>query len=313
MNFFSWYKLNKIAAEPFQYPELTEDNALYALGNMETGYTGGPHQNYYMRTRLRANSTAWSPWQITDPRAKDIAKLDSEFAKLYKSRLAAMYREMRRVGLNKDQYKLYKEQNKLPEGFVGEFDPNYDYGGIPLKISDAEHNIIRNGLRTFINKRMIADIVKRKITDPEQQWMEVAKWHRIGHGGALNAEEQEAFNAYWTKFKNKLPKAAPVTKVAPKATSTTPPAATPKAAAPVPPPKQPAKLSTAPTHTYRQAPIPTTLWDVRNNPTFNPDKLSWGPLVAKYKEANPTVNFNRLTPGTKINLYYTKKDNKVNN
>ena len=304
MNFFTFYRLHKIAAEAApQYPAFTRDNILNALAFHETGYSGGDHQPYYTRTKIRQNSTAYGPWQITGTRAVDIAKHDPVFAKkLYNTRLAPMYSEMRRTGLGAADYAYYTKTGKLPKNFKGVYDKNYDYGGNPLTISKDEHELMRNAFGTFIDKQLLAKLDKQGITDPEQQWMKAAQWHYIGHTGKMSAREQAMFNQYWPEFKAHMTELMNMPQKS--AASATPVVSEPEPAPATDSPAQPetAQQPQKPQYTPYTVEQGWSLWGKRNDPKFNPGKLPWAELQKAYSDANPGVNWNKIKPGQSLNI-----------
>ena len=204
--------LRKVAGEPFT-PHA--EHVLDVLGLKETGYNPyrGDDNNldkYYIRTRVRGtwgdpdiprskwqSSTAWNPWQIVRDRSADIAKYDKDYSKYHSNILAPMYAEMLRTGLSKRDYAIYKATGRLPKNFKGKYNPAADYGGMPRKMSTAEHGIIRNGMLAYINKKMIPEAMKIAKGDENKFWRSIASQHYLGHPQPLNVAEEQKLEEYF--------------------------------------------------------------------------------------------------------------------
>ena len=224
----TYYKLEKIAAGYSTNSKAggfipSDLHILDTLGMHETDYnpyeSAGDFNKHYIRTRQRGtwgdpdvpreewtSSSAWTPWQITRNRSADIAKYDSDYAKLHTSTLDPVFREMLRTGLSKRQYAAYKSTGKLPPGFKGAYNANADYGGNPRKMSVAEHDTIRKGMLAYINKRMIPTAMKVANGDETRFWKSIASQHYLGHPWPVNAKERDKLDKYWGRFSQNIAK-----------------------------------------------------------------------------------------------------------
>lgn len=234
MNLTTYASLRKIAADnggaaPYLVPVPTKEFALDVLGMAETGYNpyinrdGMPDEpanfnKYYIRTTQRGthgdpnipsnkwtSSTAWGPWQTTHAYAQEVAKVDPEFAKYYNSTLQQMYRNMARYGLSRHLYRYFEANGRYPDGYPDDMVKLYDYGRHPFDMTPETHNIVRNGMLTYMDKVVLPMARARGGKNALDQWKQLARIHRFGaNKKTLTKDEQDAFDLYWDKVQNNI-------------------------------------------------------------------------------------------------------------
>ena len=211
--------LEKLAGNTYtKYPNINADtidddllHMFYGIGQNEHTFdpTDFANPKYWTRTGIRSKwnaetqkweggSTAWGPYQLTKDTFTSMYNANPTLNKDLYNRLVNMYNNFSWVGLGDKEFEQYQKTEQLPtdpkrfQGVdqTGVYDPNYDYNGKGIDLTDDEKRHFLQWMYQSYPKYQ----GKLRKTYPHKRWNQyhpVVEWNQGVNFTGANASTQK--------------------------------------------------------------------------------------------------------------------------